>query len=380
MNLIKKFVGLGLAAAMLLGATGCNVVTPATVGSIGGVEIPAGIYLLSQYNAYSTASSLADLATGETASDVKAVLKAECTGTIGDEEVTATGEEYVAKLTLRNLQYYAAVEQTFDELGGVLDDTATSEAASTADSLWESNGDVYQANGIGKSTIENYQLTAKKAAACLDLIYGENGTEPVSDEEYRDYIANDCYYIESIQFPVMDYTTYSLATDDQNAAISALADQCIEELNAATAETSIQEGYLNLYSAAANYLPQVFSELGTTMDTSQLSYYVGSQLYTLDDLSSFQSGDDNAMVDALEAVEPGTWTKVNNGTAYLLVRAIDPMEYYTLDELKTNFNLLTSMKSDELQDRFYELGASMEQALDQGAMNTYKASKIKWTV
>ena len=38
------------------------------------------------------------------------------------------------------------------------------------------------------------------------------------------------------------------------------------------------------------------------------------------------------------------------------------------------------MKSDELQDRFYELGASMEQALDQGAMNTYKASKIKWTV
>ena len=377
MNLIKKFAGLGMAMAMLLGATGCNIVTPATVGSIGGVEIPAGIYLLSQYNAYSTTTGVAQLATGETASDVKAVLKAECTGTIGDEEVTATGKDYVAKLTLRSLQYYAAVEKTFADLGGTLDDTATAEAASNADSLWESNSDVYQANGIGKSTVENYELNAEKAKACLDLIYGENGSEPVTDEEYLDYIANDCYYIESIQFPVMDHTTSTIATPDQNAAISDLADQCVAELNAATPETSVQEGYLNLYGTAANYLPQVFSQLGTTLDTSQLGYYVGSRLYTMDDLSSFQSGEDNSMVDALNAVEPGTWTKLNNGTAYLVVRAIDPMESYTLDELKTNFDLLSSMKNDELQDRFYELGASMEQALDQSAMNTYKASKIK---
>lgn len=62
---------------------------PSTVGSIGGVEIPAGIYLLAQYNSYNTASGVAELATGETASDVKAVLKATCTGTINGEDVTA---------------------------------------------------------------------------------------------------------------------------------------------------------------------------------------------------------------------------------------------------------------------------------------------------
>ena len=54
--------------------------TPSTVGSIGGIEIPAGIYLLAQYNSYNTAANAAELATGETASDVKAVLKATCTG------------------------------------------------------------------------------------------------------------------------------------------------------------------------------------------------------------------------------------------------------------------------------------------------------------
>ena len=66
---------------LLLGVTGCAMSTPASVGSVGGVDIPAGIYLLAQYNAYNTASGAAKLATGETASNVKAVLKAECTGT-----------------------------------------------------------------------------------------------------------------------------------------------------------------------------------------------------------------------------------------------------------------------------------------------------------
>ena len=107
----QKFISLALAVMLLLGVTGCAMSTPASVGSIGGVDIPAGIYLLAQYNAYNTASGAAKLATGETASNVKAVLKAECTGTINGEEVTTDGADYVARLTLRSLQYYAAVEK-----------------------------------------------------------------------------------------------------------------------------------------------------------------------------------------------------------------------------------------------------------------------------
>ena len=52
----QKFISLALAVMLLLGVTGCAMSTPASVGSIGGVDIPAGIYLLAQYNAYNTAS------------------------------------------------------------------------------------------------------------------------------------------------------------------------------------------------------------------------------------------------------------------------------------------------------------------------------------
>ena len=134
-SLKMKFFSLAAAGALCVSLAGCNLSTPATVGTIGGVEIPAGVYLLAQYNAYNTASGVAELATGETAQNVKAVLKAECTGTIGDEEVTAAGSEYVEKLTLRTIEYYAAVEKTFAELGGELSEDAVAEANSTADSL-----------------------------------------------------------------------------------------------------------------------------------------------------------------------------------------------------------------------------------------------------
>ncbi len=185
-----KLFALGMAAAMLLGLAGCALSTPSTVGSIGGVEIPAGVYLLAQYNAYTTASGLAELATGETADDVSAVLKAQCTGTIGDEEVTATGAEYVEKLTLRAIEYYAAVESKFNELGATLEDAATAEAADSADSLWESNSELYEANGIGKASIEKYLLNAQKASKIQDLLYGENGQTPVTEQEYSDFITN----------------------------------------------------------------------------------------------------------------------------------------------------------------------------------------------
>ena len=41
-----KLLSLGVAAAMLLALAGCNISTPSSVGTIGNVDIPAGVYLL----------------------------------------------------------------------------------------------------------------------------------------------------------------------------------------------------------------------------------------------------------------------------------------------------------------------------------------------
>lgn len=379
MHSIKtKLFALGMAVSMLLGLAGCALSTPADVGTIGDVKIPAGVYLLAQYNAYTTASGLADLATGETANDVKAVLKAECTGTIGDEEVTATGAEYVEKLTLRGIEYYAAVETKFAELGATLEDAATAEAADSAQSLWDSNSELYAANGIGKASIEAYLLNAQKASKIQDLLYGENGMTPVTEQDYADYITNQCYYIESVQIPLVDYTTYSMADDEQKAQIQVLADQCMQDLNVqATGETATSA----IYTAASTYVPQALAIMGGTMeDATQAMYYAGSQLYTPDDLAAYGSDEYNNLTDSLDAVPMGTWTTIDLGTTLLVARRIDPLVSYTAGDLATMYDLLTSMKSTELQDQFYAEGAALEHALDAGAMKTYSASNIKKNV
>ena len=373
-----KLFSLGMAASMLLALGGCAMSTPANVGSIGGVEIPAGVYLLAQYNSYNTASGLAKLATGETASDVKAVLKAECTGTINGEEVTTDGADYVSQLTTRAIEYYAAVEKEFDELGGTLDDSATSEAANSADSLWTSNGDLYTANGISKSTVETYLLNAQKAKAILNLTYGADGTTPVTEDEYTDYVNNECYYIESVQFPLINYSSYSLATDDQKSQIEDIAAQCLADLSEqATAETATNSA---LYTAAMTYVPQAASALGSTIEATQAVYYAGSQLYTPDDLSSFGGDGYNNLTDPLDEVPVGTWTTIDLGTNLLVARRIDPFKTYTVEELNNMFDMLTDMKSDEIQDKLYADGAALDHELNDSAIKTYSASKIKKSV
>lgn len=377
-SLKTKFISLGLAAMMALGFAGCAMSTPATVGTIGGVEIPAGVYLLVQYNAYNTAASAADLATGETAQDVKAVLKATCTGAIGEEEVEATGEEYIARLTARSLDYYAAVEKRFAELGGVLDEAAAAEAAETADSLWSSNEALYTANGIGKSSLLTYLLNAQKAEAILELTYGEDGTAPVTEEEYREYISSECYYLETIQMPLMDYSTYSFATDEQKEQIGEVADACAADLNAAaTVETASAD---MLYLAAMTYVPQAMAVMGSEVDASEAVYYASAQLYTPDTLASFESGDVNSLTDPLDEVPLGQWIKIDLGMYFIVTRRVDPLESYAVTDLVSQYDLLEELKSEQLQEELYTEGAALEHALNQSAVKTYAAGKIKKTV
>ena len=156
-------------------------------------------------------------------------------------------------LTDRAISYYAEVERRFTEMNGVLDDAATAEAADTADNLWSTNGDLYTANGISKTSLQTYLLNAQKAKALLKMTYGPDGTTPVAEDEYTDFVNNDCYYIEAVQFPLVDYSTYSMADDDQKAAIMATAESCMAELNTtATAETASNSA---LYTAAMTYVP-----------------------------------------------------------------------------------------------------------------------------
>ena len=175
--------------------------------------------------------------------------------------------------------------------------------------------------------------------------------------------------------PTGDIEGYDAAN---KAAIMATAESCMAELNTtATAETASNSA---LYTAAMTYVPQAMAAMGSSLDASQAVYYAASQLYTPDDLSSYGSDEYNNLTDPLDEAGLNHWTTINLGTTILVARKIDPFKTYTVDELNSMYDLLSSMKSTDIQSELYAAGAALEHNLNSSALNTYSASKIKKNV
>lgn len=377
----RRLISLALAAALTLSVTGCAMTTPSTVGSIGGVEIPAGLYLLIQYNQYSTVAGLAELAEGETSSDVAAVLRAQATGTIGEEEVTATGKDYLAKLVQREMEFYAVVESMFDSLGAELDPGDVATVNANVDALWNSNEALYAANGIGKSSLRAYLLNGYKAQAILDKQYGPDGANPLSDADYEKFLKEKCYRVDSVELPLLDYSTFTFADENQTAEIEALAEACAKELNEAAIPTVTEEMTTGkLSDVAESYLIQAYGALGGSFDAADIGTYVATQLVLPSVVEAYANEDGtNTLTDPLDKAN-GKWTTINLGTAILIARRVDSTAYASVKELAEQYSLLDLIMGEELADEFYAAGAELPHALNQSAMDTYKAANIRRSV
>ena len=107
----------------------------------------------------------------------------------------------------------------------------------------------------------------------------------------------------------------------------------------------------------------------------------GSGLYLPSDLDTYASGEDaNVLTDPLLAADEGEWVKIDLTTSLVVARRVDPMTRGDLASFQSGYDLLGAMKSEEIQNMLYEDGAALEHALDQSAMDTYAASKVKYSV
>ena len=191
---------------------GCSLSTPDSVGTIGEVDIPSGLYLLAQFDAYQTAADLAS--DDQDTTKVSSFLKATITVDDATGE-TAVVSDYVAQKTLENLESYAAIETRFDELGGVLTPDEETQADSYASQLMEQNGDLYKANGIGLDTLKRFERILIKSNDLLEMCYGTDGEAPVSDAELTSHLEDEMVYIRYVVVPLYNTSTYASADDDQ---------------------------------------------------------------------------------------------------------------------------------------------------------------------
>ncbi len=366
----KRIVSLLCAAALTVSLAGCTLSsTPDTVGSIGETDIGAGMYLLSQYQGYYAALDAAnaqEVAEDATLPNYAAMSPKEFLGqtiTVDEEEVLVS--DYVAEHTLKNLQYYAAVDSSFTQMGGELSEESINQANADAQSIWDANQDLYKKNGFSLATVQEYQYTLHKADALLDMVYGPNGTQPVSEDDLKAHMQNDMLFVHYVMVPLYGAQNFSM-TDENTAKVTEQCKAILDDFNQNKEGTDVYKLFEEKLKAG---LPAVYETVGNTFTEEDLiiSHLLPNAL--LDTYYSPESAE------ALRALNVGdTAMLADSGYAIEIFLRADPIATGEWDGLRTN--VLYEVYGQILQDDLIEQGAAMENKLDEAAMRKLPAEKI----
>ena len=360
MKLKLRALAAVLALALALTAAGCHTSTPDTVGRVGGVEISSGLYLLAQFDAYQSAAQYAG--DGQDPADVKAFL-AETITPDGGESVTVS--DYVADETLNDLRRFAAVETRFAELGQELSPAYADQAEQYTSQLVENYGELYAANGIGEESLRRYEENLFKQAALVELLYGENGETPLTDEELTDHLENGMLFVRYVTVPLYNATTFAFADQAQADEMRALAEKAAAQ---ATPDTFDE--------VMAQALPGICAVLDSELTAEDAAAQIGSSFLTSSDLDSSFSAE---AADALRALQVGQTAVVDYGSLSLLAAMrLDPLETMTLDEARST--VLADLGTARVEEDMAALGESLAADLDGSAMAKLPAGRIKMSV
>jgi len=189
MKFIKKAAAViaATSVALSLSACGADLSWAAKVGKDS--TVPIGLYIYNQAVSYRTGVQNGQIDTtkgleGQTVnvsdSDTSAVKH------FDSEAIKAVKSCAGARVLATEMN----IELTADELESVAQNT---------DSAYETDKDVFEKNGVAKSSVEEYYKDMTLKNKLFNAIYGKDGTEPVSDKELKQYIKENFATINFIQ-------------------------------------------------------------------------------------------------------------------------------------------------------------------------------------
>lgn len=184
-----RFLALVLCAALAL--SGCRIATPSTALTVDGVEIPAGLYLAFQLQAYTEAQS--KLTSSASADASASVLTAEIEG--------VSGADWIHKRTVDQARNYVYLLRAYQDGGFSLTEEEQATIQDTVDSSWDSNSAYCEANGIGYDTYSEYYMNGVRYQTLYDK-YNEEHADAVSDADAKAYMNETYSHVTAVTLPV----------------------------------------------------------------------------------------------------------------------------------------------------------------------------------
>ena len=216
-SILKKVIAGTLAIATILCFTSCK--DTSWVISAGEDTVPAGVYLGYLVDSYYVAA--------QQATDQNKDLFDQQIG-----EVDA--DDYIKAAALESCKQYIAVNRLFDEYKLSFTDKELEEIKSSIASTWSSVSALYEENGCGKASFEKIMMVDEKYDKIFEYYYGENGKEPVSEKDRKDFFVKNYAKIKYIDVSYSSHydevTTSSDASDNQKKELKELAEKYLKRL------------------------------------------------------------------------------------------------------------------------------------------------------
>lgn len=348
---LKKITGLLACAAMALSLAACKFTTPAVVMTVEGEQIPAGLYLMYQYQAYGTARSKQV----DTSADV---LKSEIEG--------VNGAEWIHTKTLDSVKRYIWVERAFADAGMSFTEEEQASIDSQIESIWSYNEELMAANGVGLENYRRYYECESKYEKLLAQ-YTEEQSDLITDDEAKQYMDEMYSQIKTVTLPVTDEESNSLS-EDQMSQMNELAEQLAADLN---------DGG-DFDELAAQTLEQAFEIAGRTYSEDSAAQYISSGYVKA-----------NTITYPEEVVDAAMAAQVGDAMVYIYDDYSGiPMVYQKVanytddDDFAQNYRstIVSEIASADYAQKVEQETADYSVEEDASAVKTYSPSKVKESV
>lgn len=287
---LRKLAAFSAACVMTLSLTACGENT-ATIGKIGGEDIPAGIYLYHATSVYRQT----------------ALQKTEEQATVWDITVDGkTAEQHIEDETLMRVKKLVAIEKKFDELGLSFTDKEKEYLKATAENAYKQSEEAFSESGIGLDSFTRLVENDAKYSAIFDAYYdAETGIEPVKVSEINKYMKDNYARIEIVEVPLKDASGNLLKGAEKEKAINR-AKSYVERADSEDFGVLIYEEY--------NILLKATAEANGT-EFTKVDYKPGDA----DEYAFEQIIDKNDMVSSFpHTVKDEIWEHKADGKAFLV--------------------------------------------------------------
>lgn len=357
MNRARKIGAVLLTGAMLLSFAACSTSDTTWIAKSGENKLPAGVYIYNMMQNYY-------MATYQVEDPAKDVLKQK----VEDKDAAL----WISDKTLETTRRDMAVMAKFKELGLTLTEEEITYCQTKAGTDWEQSNEMFEENGIAKSSVVLLNELAVMDSRIFDATYGKGGSKEVSETDTKKYYSDN--YLKagviSIQLP----TKPSPAADATEE--SKKADEDTYQTALASAKTEADNWYVQAQVAvdAGKDFNEIINLYNKGRAQDPIAYDMTQNNIGL--MNTAETSLEKAAVDELVKAEIGKPVKIETETQILIaVKSdinADPADFQNVQP-----TIVHSMKDTEYTEEMKTAAAAETIEINQDSVNRYVPKNIK---